>query len=68
MMFCYCILLQEEVGFVRKKREYKKRKHKQQAAAHPKHEPATQLPQYDVDVLHPDVYSSDEEPLSPVSH
>ncbi|XP_074652761.1 enhancer of polycomb homolog 1-like [Tubulanus polymorphus] len=47
----------------RKKREYKKRKHKHTTQSVSS---TTQLPQYqEVDVLHTDVYSSDDEPLSP---
>ena len=72
--------LQEDVGYVRKKREYKKRKHKASTHVHAHHsqshhhhqreshrESSVQLPSYsEVDVLRPDMYSSDED-MSSVS-
>ncbi|XP_048728028.2 enhancer of polycomb homolog 1-like isoform X2 [Ostrea edulis] len=47
---------------VRKKREYKKRKHKQTVQPST---PTVQPSHYDIDVLHPEPYSSDEEGYSP---
>lgn len=56
----------EEIGFVRKKREYKKRKHKQ-ANQQAQQNRESQLPQYnsEVDILQADLYTSEEEALSP---
>ncbi|XP_062566237.1 enhancer of polycomb homolog 1-like [Saccostrea cucullata] len=46
---------------VRKKREYRKRKHKQAQPTTPTVQPS----HYDIDVLHPEPYSSDEDGYSP---
>lgn len=54
-------------SYVKKKREYKKRKHKQQASTSNAGQQATvQLPQYnEVDVLHHE-FTSDDDAVSPV--
>lgn len=48
---------------MRKKREYRKRKHK--PVIQPT-VPSVQASHYDIDVIHPEPYSSDEDGYSPV--
>ena len=71
MRLTFVFFFQEEGVFVKKKREYKKRKHKQAqptSVPHQTPQPSAQLPHYtEVDVLQPDnLFSSEEEGLSPV--
>lgn len=70
MLNNFVLKLQEESSVVRKKREYRKRKHKQ-AVHHQQQSQTVTVPTNmysDIDVLHTEGYSSEDEGLSPVSH
>ena len=62
------VFLQEEVSVHKKKREYRKRKHKASTSREVNQNLNAQ-PLYtnDIGMLPPEIFSSDEEPFSPVS-
>ena len=62
-------LFQEEVTVHKKKREYRKRKHKASVTTREVNQNVNAQPLYtnDIGMLPPEIFSSDEEPFSPVS-